>query len=66
MAYPSGSSPSDEGEVENLPVIVRQRETGALVQRFMFATAIADVTFKVDPRGVVVATSKGLWSLGPK
>jgi cellulose synthase operon protein C len=66
MAYPSGSSSTDGGEVENLPVIVRQRETGALVQRFMFATAIADVTFKVDPRGVVVATSKGLWSLGPK
>jgi len=66
MAYPTGTSSADGGEVENLPVIVRHRETGALVQRFMFATTIADVTFKVDPRGVMVATSRGLWSLGPK
>ena len=65
MAYPSSTSSSEGGEVENMPVIVRHRETGALVQRFVFATTIADVTFKVDPRGVLVATSRGLWGLGP-
>jgi cellulose synthase operon protein C len=66
MAYPSSTSSSEGGEVENMPVIVRNRETGALVQRFAFATTIADVTFKVDPRGVLVATSRGLWGLGPR
>ena len=49
-----------------MPVIVRRRETGALVQRFVFPTTIADVTFKVDPRGALVATSRGLWGLGSK
>jgi outer membrane protein assembly factor BamB len=66
MAYPSSTNSSEGVEVENMPVIVRHRETGALVQRFVFATTIADVTFKVDPRGVLVATSRGLWGLGPK
>jgi hypothetical protein len=72
MAYPSSTSPLEVSDdehppvVQNMPVIVRQRETGALVQRFVFPTTIADVMFKVDPRGVLVATSRGLWGLGPK
>ena len=49
-----------------MPVIVRRRETGDLVQRFVFPTTIADVTFKADPRGALVATARGLWGLGSK
>ena len=33
-----------------MPVIVRRRETGELVQRFVFPTTIADLTFKADPQ----------------
>ncbi len=66
MAYVSSTTSADGIEVENMAVTVRQRETGALVQRFVFPTTIADVTFKVDPRGALVATSRGLWGLGPK
>jgi len=73
IAYPHRARPSDGGGnestpvvLENMPVIVRRRETGALVQRFVFPTTIADVTFKVDSRGALLATSGGMWSLGSK
>jgi outer membrane protein assembly factor BamB/tetratricopeptide (TPR) repeat protein len=66
MAYPSNTGLSEGGEVENMPVIVRHRDSGALVQRFVFPTKIAEVVFKIDPRGALVATSRGLWGLGPK
>ena len=49
-----------------MPLIVRQRETGELVQRFVFPTTIADLTFKADPHGALVATARGLWGLGSK
>jgi hypothetical protein len=66
IAYPRAARPSDPGGIDNMPVILRQRETGALLQRFVFPTTIADVTFKVDSRGVLLATARGLWSLGLK
>jgi hypothetical protein len=49
-----------------MPVVVRQRETGELVQRFVFSTAIADLTLKADPHGALVATARDLWGLGSK
>ena len=49
-----------------MPVIVRQRETGELVQRFVFPTTTADLTLKADPHGGLVATTLGLWGLGSK
>jgi len=73
IAYPNSTRLSALGDnenmpviLENMPVILRRRETGALVQRFVFPTTIADVTFKVDSRGALLATSRGIWSLGPK
>jgi len=66
IAYPHSARAADGGDIENMPVILRLRETGALVQRFVFPTTIADVTFKVDTRGALVATSQGMWSLGSK
>jgi outer membrane protein assembly factor BamB len=66
LAYPSKIEPTDGNEVENMCVIVRRRENGALVQRFVFPTKIADVAFKADPGGVWVATARGLWALGER
>jgi len=73
IAYPNRARPADGGGtektpavLENMPVILRRRETGALVQRFVFPTQIADVTFKVDSRGALLATSRDIWSLGSK
>ncbi len=55
IAYPGNNAPASEPvdklPVIVMPVIVRQRETGELVQRFVFPTTIADVTFKADPHG---------------
>ena len=62
MAYPSLSELS-EGELESMPVVVRRQETGALVQRFVFSATIADVKLRLDSRGVLVATYRGLWAL---
>jgi cellulose synthase operon protein C len=62
MAYPSLSELS-EGELESMPVVVRRQETGALVQRFVFSAPIADVKLRLDSRGVLVATYRGLWAL---
>ncbi len=62
LAYPSLSNLS-EGELENMPIVVRRQETGALVQRFVFSATIADVNLKLDSRGVLVATHQGLWAL---
>jgi outer membrane protein assembly factor BamB len=66
LAYPSKSESTDADEVDNMCLVVRRRETGALVQRFVFPTAIANVAFKADPRGVWIATARGLWALGKR
>ncbi len=66
IAYPSSTRLTDAADLVNLPVILRRRENGALVQRFVIPTTITDVTFKVDPRGALLATSRGLWALGSK
>lgn len=51
----------DEGP---LPVVVRRRADGALVQRFTLPAPIEDVALRVDPRGAIVATPRALWALG--
>jgi outer membrane protein assembly factor BamB len=66
IVFPSVSGQADDAQLENMPVIVRRRETGALVQRFVFPTTIADVALKFDWRGAVVATSRGVWGLASK
>jgi cellulose synthase operon protein C len=70
IAYPANNPPSTD-HVEKLPatvipMIVRRRETGELVQRFVFPTRIADLTVKADPNGGLVATTMGFWGLGSK
>ena len=70
IVYPGNNAAAaeavDKPPVVVMPVIVRQRETGLLVQRFVFPTTIADLTLKADPRGALVATALGLWGLGSK
>ncbi|HEX3450426.1 MAG TPA: PQQ-binding-like beta-propeller repeat protein, partial [Isosphaeraceae bacterium] len=65
IAYPRNKTNASM-EIENMPVIVRLRDTGTLVQRFVFPTTIADVTVRADSRGALVATGRGLWGLGSK
>jgi outer membrane protein assembly factor BamB len=66
IAYPSSERGDDDNSIETMPVVVRRRESGALVQRFLFRTPPADVLFKADARGALLATSQGIWGLGPK
>jgi cellulose synthase operon protein C len=66
LAYPTKSGQNDPTLVENMPLVVRRRDTGELVQRFVFQTALADASVKVDWRGALVATSRGVWGLAPK
>jgi cellulose synthase operon protein C len=64
LAYPSKLEVPGVSEVDSMCMIVRRRDNGALVQRFMFPTKIADVALRADPRGVWVATARGVWALG--
>ncbi len=66
IAYPGSTRLTDGGEIVNLPVILRRRDSGALVQRFVIPTSITGVTFKIDPRGALLATSRGVWTLGSR
>jgi cellulose synthase operon protein C len=70
IAYPANNPPSSEQAdklaVTVIPMVVRRRETGELVQRFVFPTRIADLTLKADSHGGLVATTMGLWGLGLK
>jgi cellulose synthase operon protein C len=70
FAYPSNNEPDREASqklpVIVMPVIIRRRENGDLVQRFVFPTTIADLTLKADTHGAIVATARGLWGLGSK
>ena len=47
IAYPRNKTNASL-EIESMPVIVRLRETGTLVQRFVFPTTIADAIVKAD------------------
>ena len=66
FAFPSATQYPEVAELATMPVIVYRRDDGALIERLVFQTAVADVTFKVDPRGAILATSRGVWGLGSK
>jgi hypothetical protein len=65
FAYPSAPE-SKESALVSVPLSVRRREDGALVQRLVFPTAISEITFKLDPRGAILATSSGIWALNSR
>jgi cellulose synthase operon protein C len=66
MAFPNKTGVPESDVIENMPLVVRRREDGELVQRFVFQTVIADATIKLDWRGALVATSRGIWGLASK
>ncbi len=58
IAYPNHTGLPDGAEMETIPVVVRRRETGALVQRFLFPSSFAEPPPR-DPTGVLSATPRG-------
>ncbi len=66
IVYPRSVIAADPDEVESMPVSVRDKRTGAIVERFAFATAIAQVRVDADSRGLIASSRTGLWSLGPR
>jgi cellulose synthase operon protein C len=62
FAYPSAHESRDAALV-SVPLSVRRRDDGALIERLVFPTATSEITFKLDPRGAILATSSGMWAL---
>ena len=60
IAYPNHTGLADDTEMETIPVVVRRRETGALVQRFLFPATLAEPSPRGDPGGVLSATPRGV------
>jgi outer membrane protein assembly factor BamB/tetratricopeptide (TPR) repeat protein len=63
FAFPSAHESKDAALV-SVPLSVRRRDDGALIERLVFPTSISENTFKLDPRGAILATSTGIWALG--
>jgi cellulose synthase operon protein C len=66
LAYPAAPGAEQGDDTEGLPLIVRDRETGRLVQRLQFPVAPSDVAVRLSPRGALVAATGGLWALGER
>ena len=65
LVYPGRREDGDELG-DGLPLILRRRDTGDLVQRVLFAAPANDVTVRLSPGGALVATPTGLWSLASR
>lgn len=65
LAYPQASS-LVERELEGFPLVVRQRDTGAYVQRLLFPASVSEVSVRLNPRGALVAARGGVWALGER
>ncbi len=66
LAYPAAPGAEQGDDLEGLPLIVRDRDTGRLVQRLQFPVAPSDVAVRLSPRGALVAATGGLWALGER
>jgi outer membrane protein assembly factor BamB len=67
LAFPGpSSSQPGENEIDGLPLVFRRRDTGELVQRLYFPVTLSGVAVRLAPRGALVATRGGLWSLGER
>jgi outer membrane protein assembly factor BamB/tetratricopeptide (TPR) repeat protein len=79
FAFPDRAGQREGVEVVWVPVTVRRRQTGALVQRLVFPAdgklaasrlaragddVVGGIAFDVDHLGAVVATPRGVWGLG--
>ncbi len=65
LAYP-GQREEGEEVGDGVPLVLRRRDTGDLVQRVLFAAPSNDVTVRLSPGGALVATPTGLWSLASR
>jgi outer membrane protein assembly factor BamB len=65
FAYPSAPESKDSALV-SVPLSLRRRDDGVLIERLVFPTAISEITFKLDPRGAILATSSGIWALSSR
>ncbi len=64
-AYPVPSKLKEE-YISTLPIVIRRRDDGELIQRLLFQTTVSDLAVRFSPRGALVATQNGLWSLGDR
>ena len=60
IAYPNHTGLADGLEMASVPVVVRRRETGVLVQRLLFPATPAEPSRPGDPGGVIAATPQGV------
>ena len=65
LAYPGLSKRTETGPA-GLPLVLRRRDTGALVQRIFLSTLATEVAVRLSPGGAFVATQSGLWALGAR
>jgi len=64
-AYPNPQRTRDD-ESASFPLVFRRRDDGELIQRLQFPAGPSDLAIQFSPRGVLVATSTGVWSLGDR
>ncbi|CAN5761952.1 PQQ-binding-like beta-propeller repeat protein [soil metagenome] len=62
VAFPSPDPAGSSGR-NALPLVLCRRDTGGLMQRIVLSTTAADVAVRLAPKGALIATRDGLWSL---
>ena len=65
VAWPDTPDPS-AADSASLPMLVRRRDTGSLVQRFLFPASPTGLVVRLEPGGGVVAAQGRLWALGDR
>lgn len=65
LAYPDVGDPGRR-EPDRLPLVVRRRDSGRLVQRLLFPSARNGLEVKLAPRSLLVASDTGIWALGER
>ncbi len=64
-AYPNPRRTRDD-ESASFPLVFHRRGDGQLIQRLQFPASPSELSVRFSPRGVLVATSTGVWSLGDR
>ncbi len=64
-AYPSASKLHDN-PIGALPLVFHRRSDGEPIQRILIQAPVNDLAIRFTPRGALVATQGGLWSLGDR
>lgn len=62
-AYPNPAR-SAEGSIDDVPLVFRRRDDGALVQRILLSSHVSDVAVRFSPHLALVATQEGGWAIG--